>query len=398
MMNLVSKCFLSVVLLCDSASAGSVANHLGVGFSTEFMSEKPSKSKVIDQILPDLKDTLGISMFRIYNAVKDAPYVAYLISGNRKTKFIVDIGTIWYRDSEQIKLDALTSDNVSRYLTDYIDEVGETVKATLGDEYEWLDNVGTVGYCNEPFFEYYNWGKDKFKTLEEFGHVYKRLNGMVQDFFNTYKKGKYSTTITIAPIMSAVVAPNFTMSLAAEALKLQAEAGAPTGVYANLYSCPPGALGGTLPFTYLSKCVGNGNVSTLADDVVKWRGLIQDVISSEGVPVDPTNVKLTVTESGYPTSGEPFCSEYLSAMWYASTIRQMEDPDSPLYGVDVYFFEALDEDLKPEPWDWGIMTADGKIKEQIAKYWPKPDDGHQMDHMSNPEPLHHSNNLEAEEK
>eukprot|EP00751_Fragilariopsis_kerguelensis_P013727 CAMPEP_0170771926 /NCGR_PEP_ID=MMETSP0733-20121128/8357_1 /TAXON_ID=186038 /ORGANISM="Fragilariopsis kerguelensis, Strain L26-C5" /LENGTH=393 /DNA_ID=CAMNT_0011113793 /DNA_START=169 /DNA_END=1350 /DNA_ORIENTATION=+ len=393
MMNLVSACIFTVAFLCDSASAAR-----GVGFNTKLMSEKPSKSKIIDQILPNLKDTLGISKFRFYNAVEDAPYVADLISGNRDTKLIVDVGFIWYRDSEQIKLYDLTSDDVSRYLTDYIDEVGETVKAALGDEYEWLDNVGTVGYCNEPFFEYYNWGKDKFKTLEEFGHVYKRLNGMVQDFFNTYKKGKYSTTITIAPIMSAVVAPNFTMSLAAEALKLQAEAGAPTGVYANLYSCPPGALGGTLPFTYLSKCVGNGNVSTLADDVVKWRGLIQDVISSEGVPVDPTNVKLTVTESGYPTSGEPFCSEYLSAMWYASTIRQMEDPDSPLYGVDVYFFEALDEDLKPEPWDWGIMTADGKIKEQIAKYWPKPDDGHQMDHMSNPEPLHHSNNLEAEEK
>mmetsp|Transcript_3650 Transcript_3650/g.4113 ORF Transcript_3650/g.4113 Transcript_3650/m.4113 type:complete len:396 (-) Transcript_3650:31-1218(-) len=394
MMNLVSKCFLSVVLLCDSASAGSVANHLGVGFSTEFMSEKPSKSKVIDQILPDLKDTLGISMFRIYNAVKDAPYVAYLISGNRKTKFIVDIGTIWYRDSEQIKLDALTSDNVSRYLTDYIDEVGETVKATLGDEYEWLDNVSTVAYFNEPSIEYKHWFEDQF-TIDEYKHILKRLNRMVQDFFNTYKNGKYSTTITVAPIFMGGIIPNFnfTMGLTAEALKLQAEAGAPAGVYSNIYSCHPAGLNGTQSFQELSACVGsNGTVSSFETQVLQWREMIQDAISSEGVPVDPTDVKLTISESGYPTAGDPFLSEYISAQWYASTIRQMEDPDSSLYGVDVFFFEALDEDLKPSDglfgsWEphWGLMTADGKIKEQIAKYWPKIDDGHQMDRMSNPE-------------
>jgi len=389
-MNLVSACIFTVAFLCDSASAAR-----GVGFNTKLMSEKPSKSKIIDQILPNLKDTLGISKFRFYNAVEDAPYVADLISGNRDTKLIVDVGFIWYRDSEQIKLYDLTSDDVSRYLTDYIDEVGETVKAALGDEYEWLDNVGTVGYCNEPFFEYYNWGKDKFKTLEEFGHVYKRLNGMVQDFFNTYKNGKYSTTITVAPIFMGGIIPNFnfTMGLTAEALKLQAEAGAPAGVYSNIYSCHPAGLNGTQSFQELSACVGsNGTVSSFETQVLQWREMIQDAISSEGVPVDPTDVKLTISESGYPTAGDPFLSEYISAQWYASTIRQMEDPDSSLYGVDVFFFEALDEDLKPSDglfgsWEphWGLMTADGKIKEQIAKYWPKIDDGHQMDRMSNPE-------------
>jgi len=399
-MNLVSKCIFSVAFLYESASAASVTDHFGVGFSTGFMSEKPSSSKVINQILPDLKDTLGISMFRIYNAVKDAPYVADLISGDRDTKFIVDVGFLWWRDWEQIGLDALTGDDVSRYLTDFIDQVGEAVKAALGDDYEWLDNVSTVGYFNEPLIEYGHWFDDKF-TLDEYTEILKRLNHMVQDFFNTYKNGKHSTTITVAPIFIGIVYPNFTMPLAVEALKLQAEAGAPAGVYSNIYACHPIGYE-DFSFKELVSCVGsNGTVSNLEESVVWWREEIKDAISLEGVPVDPADVKLTITESGYPTAGVPFVSEYLSAQFYASTIRQMEDPDSPLYGIDVFFFEALDEDLKPgssvEP-HWGLMTADGRIKEQIAKYWPKLDDGYQMDRMNNPEPPFHQNNLRTEEK
>lgn len=401
MMNLVSKCIFSVAFLYESASAASVTDHFGVGFSTEFMSEKPSSSKVINQILPDLKDTLGISMFRIYNAVKDAPYVADLISGDRDTKFIVDVGFLWWRDNEQIGLDALTGDDVSRYLTDFIDQVGEAVKAALGDEYEWLDNVSTVGYFNEPWIEYWHWFHDKF-TLDEYAEILKRLNHMVQDFFNTYKNGKHSTTITVAPIFIGGIIPIFTMFLAVEALKLQAEAGAPAGVYSNIYACHPIGIE-DFSFEELASCVGsNGTVSNLEGSVVQWREGIKDAISLEGVPVDPADVKLTITESGYPTAGVPWASEYISAQFYASIIRQMEDPDSPLYGIDVFFFEALDEDLKGggmgvEPY-WGLMTADGRIKEQIAKYWPKLDDGYQMDRVSNPEPLYHSNNLRTEEK
>ena len=380
MMNLVSTCIFTVAFFFDSASAAR-----GVAFSTELMSEKPSNSKMIEQILPNLKDTLGISMFRFYNAVNDAPYVADLIRGMEDTKFIVGVGFIWYRDSERKDFYKLSSGDVSRYLTDYINDVGKTVKAALGDEYEWLDNVSMVAYFNEPNMEYYHWFKDKL-TLDEYAKALKRLNGMVQDFFNTYKNGKYSTTITVAPILSGSVIPNFTLSLAAEALKLQTKAGAPTGVYANIYSCYPSNLHDTLPFQNLSVCVGsNGTTSALESQVAHWLELIKDVISLEGVPVDPKDVKFTVTESGWPTSGEPFLTEYHSAQWYASTIRQMEDPGSPLYGVDVFFFEAFDEDLKQELYDWGLMTSNGKIKEQIAKYWPKIDDGHQMDHMSNSE-------------
>ena len=92
------------------------------------MSKKPDRDQVINHIIPDLKNTLGITNFRIYNAIEDDPYMDDLIKGNNNVKLIIDVGFIWWRDWEEISFDKLTVDDVARYLRDFIHEVGKAVK------------------------------------------------------------------------------------------------------------------------------------------------------------------------------------------------------------------------------------------------------------------------------
>lgn len=375
---------LRVIPDLEETTHQSTSDHFGVGFSTKYISKKPDRDQVINHILPDLKNTLGITNFRIYNAIEDAPYVADLIKGNNNVKFIIDVGFIWYRDWEAIPFDKLTADDVGRYLTDFINEVGKAVQELNGSKYEWLDNVKAVAYFNEPIIEWEHWFREQYPTMAGYSKALIRLNGFVQDFFNTYKDGKYMASITVAPIFIGGVIPGLTAPLIEASVDLQVKAGAQAGVYANLYACHPTVYDpaslpdGNMTFMELTACIGLPGVgasmgygfdSQLDANVYEWEEFIHKTLPN----VDPDDVKFTITETGWPTGGISFASEYVSAQFYSSTIRQMMDPESRLSGVDVYFFEALDEDIKPGPETekhWGLMTSNGKIKEQILQYWP----------------------------
>eukprot|EP00957_Ditylum_brightwellii_P030071 2276382-Ditylum_brightwellii.AAC.1 len=89
-MKLAVKFLFAHAALGVMVSASDITQHLGIGFSTEYMSVKPTFDTVTNKVVPNLQNTLGISNFRIYNANEEAEYIATLIKENNDITFIVD--------------------------------------------------------------------------------------------------------------------------------------------------------------------------------------------------------------------------------------------------------------------------------------------------------------------
>lgn len=341
---------------------------MGVGFSTNNMSVKPTTDTIINKVIPNLKH-LGITNFRMYNADEDAEYLAHLINDNPNLKLVVDTGYIMYNVTEDIKYWELTSGDVTRYLTYYIDAVDKKVKAVNGDDYDWLDNVELLAFTNEPGNAYNSDGY--YPNVNSYITTVENVNGFVQDFVNNYNGGKYKTTITVLPISAAFAHRDIYLPLAAKSLQLQAKAGAPLGYGVNLYTCnqfnpPPGKL-------VDGQFIGCFNGDSLEGELKQLKSDMATYLKEKNIPINTDDIKFTITETGFATGGLPYATEYLAGVFYNGLLAKMSDSDSSLHGVDVYFFEALDEDKKPgnlvEPY-WGLMDKDGNIKDQISQYWP----------------------------
>eukprot|EP00957_Ditylum_brightwellii_P143541 10935696-Ditylum_brightwellii.AAC.1 len=152
-------------------------------------------------------------------------------------------------------------------------------------------------------------------------------------------------TLSILTRMESAPFPRIQVPLMIKSLELQRDAGAPLGVGWNLYNCNqhPDSWPGSLPGENLSRCLGGSGL----EDQVNWLKSVWIAPSAEHIDINPDDIKLTVTEAGYATGGLPYANEYLAGIFYNGLISKMEDPSSSLHGVDIYFFEALDEDLKP---------------------------------------------------
>eukprot|EP00957_Ditylum_brightwellii_P104555 7966721-Ditylum_brightwellii.AAC.1 len=139
------------------------------------MSVKPTTDTIINKVIPNLKH-LGITNFRMYNADEDAEYLAHLINDNPNLKLVVDTGYIMYNATDDIKYWDLTSGNVTRYLTYYIDAVDKKVKAVNGDDYDWLDNVELLAYNNEPGNAYYSEGYYPATSVDSYITIVENVN------------------------------------------------------------------------------------------------------------------------------------------------------------------------------------------------------------------------------
>lgn len=325
-------------------------------------------------------EDFGVNKFRLYSAWQDSKVIAAVISADSAAEFIVDIGYVWAADQwgywePVIPLTQFTQYDVDRYLTKFIDEIGEEVKAENGENYEWLDHVTLLAPFNEMILHwvYGDWGlQDIMPTADDFIATMNNFTMMVHDFLRRYRDGRYLQQIEVTPILASIWVETFlrvSVPIIEYSINMNAAVGAPTGMYVNIYPCfpSPDPMSSYRNLEGYMGCVGVPGVveSSLEKQVTLWKTLPSRMNLT--IPLD--NVKLGITETGWLTKGWKYmASEYLSANFYSSLITSMANHSSSLYGVDVYFFELFDEDLKPDfgyfedRW-WGFFYGNGTVKE-----------------------------------